>query len=344
MSEAPRIFDIAQLARLRARAAAAARDHDFLLQRVADDFSERLDGVQRRFATVLDLGSHHGVIGRRLATRAGTSPSHRLGQAQRDPTSTKAASPVGSREMLDPTYVPSLTENASHGTESAESATIVSLDPCPAMLTQCAEPKVLADPQALPFAESRFDLVVSGLALHLVNDLPGTLVQIRRCLKPDGLFLGAVLGGATLTELRQAFVAAEAEIDGGASPRVAPFADVRDLGSLLQRAGFALPVVDADVVTVAYATPLHLMRELRAMGASNMLAERRRVPLKRATLLRAAAIYSERFSRPDGRVTATFEIITMTGWCPHESQQKPLQPGSATTRLADALGVPERKA
>ena len=180
--------------------------------------------------------------------------------------------------------------------------------------------------------------------MHLVNDLPGTLVQIRRILKPDGLFLGAVLGGATLTELRQAFVAAEAEMEGGASPRVAPFADVRDLGGLLQRAGFALPVVDADVVTVAYPTPLHLMREIRAMGASNMLAERRRVPLRRATLLRAAAIYAERFSRADGRVTATFEILTLTGWCPHESQQKPLRPGSATARLSDSLGVPEHKA
>jgi NADH dehydrogenase [ubiquinone] 1 alpha subcomplex assembly factor 5 len=295
MSEAPRIFDIAQLQRLRARAAASAGSHDFLLRRVADDIAERLDAVQRQFAVVLDLGSHHGVIGRRLAERAGIS-------------------------------------------------SVISLDPCPGMLAQCAEPKILADPQALPFAEGQFDLVVSGLSLHLVNDLPGTLVQIRRVLKPDGLFIGALLGGATLTELRQAFVAAEAEVDGGASPRVAPFADVRDLGSLLQRAGFALPVVDADVVTVAYATPLHLMREIKAMGASNMLAERRRVPLKRATLLRAAAIYAERFSRPDGRATATFEIITLTGWCPHASQQKPLRPGSATARLADVLGVPERKA
>lgn len=292
MSETPRIFDSVQLRRLRDRAAMTAGNHDFLLKRVAEDFAERLDAVQRRFAVALDLGAHHGVIGRQLAGRAGL-------------------------------------------------ASLISMDASAAMLAQCGHPKVLGNPEALPFAESQFDLVVSGLILHLVDDLPGALLQIRRILKPDGLFLGALLGGATLTELRQAFIAAESEIEGGVSPRVAPFADVRDLGSLLQRAGFAIPVVDADVVTVAYATPLHLMRELKAMGASNMLAERRRVPLRRATLLRAAEIYAQRFGRPDGRVTATFEIITLTGWCPHESQQKPLQPGSAKTRLADALGVPE---
>jgi NADH dehydrogenase [ubiquinone] 1 alpha subcomplex assembly factor 5 len=221
---------------------------------------------------------------------------------------------------------------------------VISTDSSAAMLAQCAPPRVLAEPETLPFADGAFDLAVSGLSLQLVNDIPGVLLQIRRILKPDGLFLGAMLGGATLHELREAFVVAESEIEGGISPRVAPFADVRDLGSLLQRAGFALPVVDSDVVTVAYASPLHLMRELRAMGASNMLVERRRKPLKRATLMRACEIYAQRFARGDGRVTATFEIITLTGWCPHESQQKPLRPGSATSRLADALGVPEHAA
>jgi SAM-dependent methyltransferase len=201
----------------------------------------------------------------------------------------------------------------------------------------------VADEEALTYATAAFDLVVSGLSLQFVNDLPGALAQIRRILKPDGLLLAAMLGGATLTELRQSFVAAEAELEGGASPRVAPFADVRDLGGLLQRAGFALPVVDADVVTVAYATPLHLMRELRAMGAGNMLVDRRRVPLRRATLMRTCEIYQQRFARADGRVVATFEIITLTGWCPDASQQQPLKPGSAKMRLADALRTTERK-
>ena len=214
----------------------------------------------------------------------------------------------------------------------------------PRLLARCDGPRVLADEERLPFAPASLDLVVSGLSLHLVNDLPGALIQIRRALKPDGLFLAALLGGSTLTELRQAFVQAEAELEGGASPRVAPFADVRDLGHLLQRAGFTLPVADCDVLQVGYGSALDLMRELQAMGGSNVLRERRRTALRRATLLRAAAVYAERFARPDGRVTATFEIITLTGWAPHASQQQPLRPGSAKTRLADALGVPERLA
>jgi SAM-dependent methyltransferase len=206
------------------------------------------------------------------------------------------------------------------------------------LLAQCDGPRLQADEEALPFAEQSLDLVVSGLALHLVNDLPGALVQIRRALKPDGLFLAALLGGATLTELRTAFLIAEEEMEGGASPRVAPFADVRDLGGLLQRAGFALPVADSDTVTVTYRDPLALMLELRAMGASNALAERSRRPLRRATLARAIQVYRERFGLPDGRAPATFEIVTLTGWAPHPSQPKPLRPGSATTRLADVLG------
>src|SRR5262249_29655842 len=162
------------------------------------------------------------------------------------------------------------------------------------------------------------------LALQFVNDLPGTLVQIRRSLKPDGLFLAALLGGDTLTELRQAFALAETEIENGVSPRVAPFADLRDLGALLQRAGFALPVTDVDRVTVRYASPLALMHDLRRMGAANPLTDRRRTPLKRVTLARAMEIYQERYSDPDGRIRATFEIVWLSGWAPHESQQQPL--------------------
>ncbi len=203
---------------------------------------------------------------------------------------------------------------------------------------------VAADEEVLPFAESSLDLAVSALALQWVNDLPGTLAQIRRALKPDGLFLAALLGGETLTELRQAFAAAETQTDGGVSPRVAPFGDVRELGGLLQRAGLALPVADVDRLTVRYATPFDLMRDLRGMGATNALIERRRVPLKRATLLRMAEIYAERFSDPDGRLRATFDIVWLSGWAPHASQQQPLRPGSAKTRLADALRTVEQSA
>ena len=200
---------------------------------------------------------------------------------------------------------------------------------------------VVADEETLPFAEASLDLVVSGLALQFVNDLPGTLIQIRRALRPDGLFLAALIGGDSLTELRQAFAAAEAEVEGGLSPRVAPFADLRDMGALLQRAGFALPVTDVDRVVVRYATPLDLMHDLRRMGAANPLAQRRRVPLRRSVLKRMIEIYAERFAGADGRIPATFEIVWLSGWAPHASQQQPLRPGSARARLADALNTQE---
>ena len=200
---------------------------------------------------------------------------------------------------------------------------------------------VVADEETLPFRDGSLDLVVSALALQFVNDLPGTLIQIRRALKPDGLFLAAMIGGDSLIELRTAFAEAEAEVEGGVSPRVAPFADLRDIGALLQRAGFALPVTDVDRVTARYGSPLALMHDLRRMGASNALTERRRTPLRRATLRRMLEIYAEKFADPDGRVRATFEIVWLSGWAPHESQQKPLAPGSAKTRLADALRTHE---
>jgi ubiquinone/menaquinone biosynthesis C-methylase UbiE len=203
---------------------------------------------------------------------------------------------------------------------------------------------VVCDEEALPIRDASLDLVTSGLSLQFVNDLPGTLVQIRRALKPDGLFLAALIGGDTLSELRQAFAMAEAEIENGVSPRVAPFADVRDLGSLLQRAGFALPVTDVDRFTVRYASPLALMHDLRRMGATNALVERSRRPLKRAMLARMMEDYGARFADADGRVRATFEIMWLSGWAPHESQQQPLRPGSAKTRLADALGTQELSA
>lgn len=294
MSAPAPLFDSALLTERRNRVAASAGAHDFLLKRAAEDLTERLGIVRRAFPIALDLGAHHGVLGRAILALPNVE-------------------------------------------------TLVSLDPSARLLAEAPGSRVQAPLDALPFADATLDLAVSALALHLVDDLPGTLVQVRRALKPDGLFLAALLGGRTLSELREAWLAAEAEVLGGASPRVAPFADVRDLGGLLQRAGFALPVADSDTVTVTYETPLALMRDVKAMGASNMLAARRRVPVTRGLLFRAAEIYAERFSLDNGRVPATFEILTLTAWCPHESQQQPLKPGSAKTRLADALGVRERK-
>lgn len=189
----------------------------------------------------------------------------------------------------------------------------------------------------VPVEPASVNLVLSPMALHVVNDLPGTLVRIRRALKPDGLFLAAIPGAGTLAELRDVLLAAEAELTGGASPRVIPFADVRDIGGLLQRAGFALPVVDAETYTVRYDSLFPLMRDLRAMGMANPLKGRSRKPLGRSFFLRAAEIYAERYSDPDGRIRATFSIIYVSGWAPHESQQQPLKPGSAKVRLADAL-------
>jgi NADH dehydrogenase [ubiquinone] 1 alpha subcomplex assembly factor 5 len=198
-----------------------------------------------------------------------------------------------------------------------------------------------ADEEALPFQAGAFDLVVSNLALHWVNDLPGALIQIRRALKPDGLLLAALLGGGTLAELREALMAAELELEGGASPRVSPFADVRDAGMLLQRAGFALPVVDRDRITVTYESAVALMADLRAMAESNAVAERITRFSRRATLMRAAALYGERHAGPDGRIPASFEVIYLTAWAPAATQPRPLAPGSAAARLADALGTRE---
>jgi SAM-dependent methyltransferase len=197
-----------------------------------------------------------------------------------------------------------------------------------------------ADEEALPFAAGVFDLVFSGMALQWVNDLPGVFAQARRILAPDGLFVACLPGGASLVELRIAFAEAESEILGGASPRVSPFVDVRDMGALLQRAGFALPVSDVDSFTLRYDSIFALMADLRAMGATNALVKRARHPLRRDVLARAAQIYAERFADPDGRVRATFEIIWLSGWAPHESQQKPAPRGSATMRLEDAMNAP----
>jgi SAM-dependent methyltransferase len=285
------IFD-RHLLRARRRRAAALGPATFLLERVAEEFAERLGAVLRQFDRVVDLGTPADSVRRALAA------SGRI-------TTVIAMTPDA--ERLDRSFA-----------------------------------RVAADEEALPFAARSLDLVVSALALQFVNDLPGALIQIRRALKPDGLLLAALIGGDSLSELREAFAQAESEIEGGLSPRVAPFIDLRDLGTLMQRAGFALPVIDSDRLTVRYDDVFALMHDLRRMGATNALHERRRVPLKRETLARMAEIYAARFADADGRLRASFEIVWLSGWAPHESQQKPLKPGSATHRLADALGAREQ--
>ena len=221
---------------------------------------------------------------------------------------------------------------------------VVSCELSERMARQIENSGVVGDPEFLPFAEGRFDLVYSNLELHWANDLPGCLLQITRSLKSDGLFLAAILGGNTLTELRDVLIAAELDVTGGASPRVSPFAELRDAGALLQRAGLALPVVDADEITVTYENLFRLLADLRGMGETNTVRERLRTSTRRNIFLRAAELYLERYPAEDGRIRATFEIIYLHGWAPHESQQKALRPGSAKTSLADALGTAEYSA
>jgi SAM-dependent methyltransferase len=291
MSTAPtRLFD-RSLIEARRRRARRIGPATFLIDRVAEDFADRLATVLRRFERAVDLGT---------------------------PT---------------PAVRTALAGNGAIGTMVAAAPAFDSADAAPL--------RVVADLEALPFAAGSLDLVVSAFALQTVDDLPGVLIQIRRALKPDGLLLAALLGGDTLAELRESFAVAESELTGGVSPRVAPFADLRDLGALLQRAGFALPVTDVDRVVVRYSSPLALMADLRCMGATNPLVERRRVPLRRDVLARVLEVYAERFSDPDGKVRASFDIVWVSGWAPHESQQQPLRPGSAKARLADALGTRE---
>jgi SAM-dependent methyltransferase len=225
---------------------------------------------------------------------------------------------------------------------AAKVGLVVEADLSAAMLKRRTGPRVVLDEERLPIAPASLDLAVSSLALHWTNDLVGALIQIRQALKPDGLFLGAMLGGATLTELRWALTTAELELTGGAGPRVSPFLDAADAAGLLQRAGFALPVVDIDRVRVRHDHMLGLVADLRAMGETSVLSDRPARPLSRPVLARAAELYAERFS-DGGRIAATFEILTLTGWSPHPDQQQPLRPGSAKMRLADALGVKEQK-
>lgn len=208
--------------------------------------------------------------------------------------------------------------------------------------TSAGDELVVSPLETVPLDPQSVNLILSPLVLHLTNDTPGILVQMRRALKPDGLLLAAIPAAGTLSELRDVLLAAEAEMAGGAHPRVIPFADLRDIGALLQRAGFALPVVDAQTYTVRYDSILPLMRDLKGMGMANPLLGRSRRPANRAYFIRAAELYAERYSDPDGRIRATFSFVYVSGWAPHESQQKPLKPGSAKMRLADALAMRDR--
>lgn len=219
--------------------------------------------------------------------------------------------------------------------------TLVHCDLSPAMVGRAASPCLVADEEALPFAAGSFDLVVSLLNLHWVNDLPGALLQVRQVLKPDGLFLAAMFGGETLKELRRALAEAEIEGEGGLSPRTSPLADMRDAGNLLQRAGFTLPVADSETLVVSYADPLALLADLRGMGETNAVLERRKTVSRRATLFGALERYRQLYRDADNRVPATFQVIYLTAWAPDASQPRPLRPGSAAARLADALGSEE---
>ena len=270
----------------------------------------------------------------------------RLGRAARLGLSDDVLMPRVAEEMAERlSYVlrefPVAVDLHSRGPEMAR--TIGTLPKIGRVMRAGTEPEndIVFDGEALPFAEASLDLAVSALALQWIEDVPGALVQIRRALKPDGHVLAALAGGDTLIELREAFALAESETIGGITPRVIPFGDISDFGGLLQRAGFALPVVDSERITVRYGDLFALFRDLRALGATNPMLARSRTPLRRETLARLGEIYRDRFSDPDGRLRVTVEIIWLSGWVPHESQQKPLRPGSAKMRLADALGTTE---
>lgn len=289
MTDTGIVFDRAAVRRHRDRAAADFARHDFLFQEIADRLGDRLQDVDRRFTSVLDLGGGHGAP------------------------------------------IPEL-----------DTTTIITGDLSEAMLRRSGRQRPVAlNEEYLPFGVNAFDLAVSALSLHWVNDLPGALIQIRQALKPDGLFMAAILGGDTLIELRRVLLEADAETTGGTRPHTSPVADVANAGGLLQRAGFALPVVDTDTLTVTYTDMFALMRDLRGMGETNAVAARDQRFMRRDTLFAAAEKYQALYADADGRVPATFQVIWLTGWAPHESQQKAIRPGSATARLADALDADE---
>jgi SAM-dependent methyltransferase len=302
MTDMMHLFDRRTVRKRRDRAAPGFSDCDFLFREVGNRLADRLLDVTRKFPRALDLGCHTGAL---EAALRGSGKIDDLVQCDLSQAMARQAGGLAA------------------GGLAAGGLALVS------------------DEEALPFAEGCFDLILSNLSLHWVNDLPGTFVQVRRCLKADGFFLAAVLGGDTLVELRDSLMAAEIEIRDGISPRLSPFMQISDAGALLQRAGFALPVIDADKIVVTYDTMFALLADLRAMGETNATTARPRQFSPRALFLRAAELYRERHANADGRIRATFEVVYLHGWAPHESQQQALRPGSAQTRLADVLDATE---
>lgn len=295
------LFDRRLVRARRDRAAAGFEGFDFLFREVADRLADRLLDITRAFPLALELGCHDGGLRRVLDGRGGVDHLVQCDLSEAMARRAQGQAVVANEEAL----------------------------------------AVVADEEALPFDAPRFDLVLSNLSLHWVNDLPGALVQANRCLKPDGLFLGAILGGDTLHELRDCLMQAELDLSGGVSPRLSPFAQVRDAGALLQRAGFSLPVTDSDIITVTYENAFRLMHDLRGMGETGAALARPRRFTRRDLFMQAAALYHDRHADSDGRIPATFEVIYLHGWSPHDSQPQALRPGSAKTRLADLLDTDE---
>lgn len=322
----PTVFDRALLGLRRDRAAARLGEHAFLLDEIGGRLIDRLDLIRRTFTTVLDLGCHDGRLAHRFLNRrpGGTGCSN--GGAGHGGDGSAAPAPT----VLGCDLSERQTRAAARALDAARSDTAAP----PETLTGT----VVADEESLPFAPASFDLVLSNLSLHWVNDLPGCLVQVRRILKPDGLFLAALAGGDTLFELRRALMEAELALSGGFAPRVSPFTDVRDAGALLQRAGFALPTVDTDILTVSYEDPIRLLADLRGMGETNATLARHRRPIGRTLFADMARRYRDMFGEADGRVPATVQIVYLCGWAPAESQPRPLRRGSAAVPLSDVLG------
>ncbi|KAL5702580.1 hypothetical protein ACHQM5_027782 [Ranunculus cassubicifolius] len=291
----PKVFDRHLKFKQRDRAAWIMKPNDPFLDAVAENMLDRLEDCKRTFPTALCLGGSLEAIRRSLRGRGG----------------------IQKLILMDPS-----SDMIKHLSESK--------DPNDSIDTSF----VVGDEEFLPMEENSLDAVISCLGLHWTNDLPGAMIQARLALKPDGLFLGSILGGETLKELRIACTIAQIEREGGISPRMSPLAQVRDAGNLLTRAGFALPGVDVDEYTVRYESAIELIEHLRAMGETNALFQRSNV-LKRDTALATAAVYQTMFGAEDGSIPATFQVIYMTGWKAHPSQQKAKQRGTATISFKD---------